>query len=124
MTPIPAGAASAFLANSSQSEGIFENEVREKHSFFTFQQPDKVADAIRLFSDVALWDKVGQQLGLTGKAAKASLALIIDRRNKIAHEADVDPSYPRQRWPIDRSLVEDMLKTIEQIVYAIHSVCA
>jgi hypothetical protein len=121
---MPAGAASALLADRSQAEGIFENEVRLKHCFAAFQQPEKIADAVRLFSDVPLWDSVGVRLSTTAKAAKTSLALIIDRRNKIAHEADVDPSYPGQRWPIDRSLVQNMLQTVEQTVYAIHAVCA
>lgn len=121
--PMPAGAASALLVDRSQAESIFENEVRSRHSFVTFQQPKNIADAVRLFSDVPLWDSVGARLGTTAKATKASLALIIDRRNKIAHEADVDPSYPGQRWPIDRVLVQDMLQTIEQTVYAIHAVC-
>ncbi len=120
---MPIGAASALLAAGSQAERILENEIRSKHNFATFQQPEKIADAVRLFSDVPLWDSVGTRLGTTAKAAKASLGLIIDRRNKIAHEADIDPSYPGQRWPIDRVLVQDMLQTIERTVYAIHVVC-
>jgi hypothetical protein len=50
------------------------------------------------------------------------LALIVDRRNKIAHEADIDPSFPGQRWPIDRAMVDDMVSTVEATVEAIHAV--
>ena len=117
---IPASTVSSLLINSAQAESIFENEVRSKHSFLTFQQPDKIADAVRLFSSTSLWDNVGMQLGTTGKLSKSALAIVIDRRNKIAHEADIDPSYPGQRWPIDRALVEDILDTIEKTVRAIH----
>lgn len=121
---LSAGAATALLASPHAAESIFENEIRGRHGYLTFQQPDKIADAVRLFSPVILWDAVGGVLGKTGKDAKAAISLIADRRNKIAHEADADPSYPGQRWPIDRSLVENMLITIETTVQAIHAVAA
>ena len=43
------------------------------------------------------------------------LALIVDRRNKIAHEADMDPTSPGSRWPIDELLVQDVIDGLEQI---------
>jgi hypothetical protein len=61
-------------------------------------------------------------MGLPAQAAKASLTLIVDRRNKIAHEADLDPSYPGQRWPIDTAMVEDIFDKIEAISRAIYKV--
>ena len=36
----------------------FEAEIREKHSYLSFQHPDKIADAIRLFSSCELWSSV------------------------------------------------------------------
>ena len=71
--------------------------------FSSFQQPDKIADAIRLFSDVKLWQQVALELAIPEQDVKARLKLIVDRRNKIAHEADVDPSFPNMRWPITES---------------------
>jgi hypothetical protein len=119
---LPAGATLAAMANASQAEAIFENAIRAQHSYATFQQPDKIADAVRLFSNVGLWDAVAARLGITVKDTKNALALIVDRRNKIAHEADTDPSFPGQRWPIDRAMVDAMLSTIEVTVEAIHAV--
>jgi hypothetical protein len=58
-------------------------------------------------------------LGTTTKEIKTSLLLIVDRRNKIAHEADIDPSFPGQRWPIDSVLVEDTLDKLDAIARAI-----
>ena len=40
----------------------------------------------------------------------------MDRRNKIAHEADMDPSFPGQRWPIVKRDVEDSIQFVEQLV--------
>src|SRR5712692_8962387 len=63
-----------------------EDEVGRQHGWLSFQQPDKVADAVRLFCGKELWKEVGTLLGIDLKSAKNRLALIVDRRNKIAHE--------------------------------------
>jgi hypothetical protein len=51
------------------------------------------------------------------------LSLIAERRNKIAHEGDLQPSVPRTPWPITRSdvtevatFIEDLVRTIDAIV--------
>lgn len=100
----------------------FEGEIREKHRFLSFQYPDKIADAIRLFSSCELWPSVASKLGLSAQDVKTHLRLIVERRNKIAHEADLDPSYPGSRWPISHSEAESTVKFIEDICEQIHSV--
>ena len=99
-----------------------EEEIRRQHSWLSFQQPDKVADAIRLFCGKELWKEVGDRLGIDPKSAKNQLALIVDRRNKIAHEADMDPTSPGSRWPIDEVVVQEAIDTLELIGNAIFDV--
>lgn len=99
----------------------FETEIREIHGYIAFQRPDKIADAVRLFSSCELWPSVASQLGLTAQDVKTRLQLIVERRNKIAHEADLDPSYPGSRWPISRSDATDTVNFIEDVCEAIHS---
>lgn len=99
-----------------------EDEIRRQHGWLSFQHPDKVADAIRLFCGKELWNEVGNRLGIDRKSAKNRLALIVDRRNKIAHEADMDPTSPGSRWPIDEQLVQDAIDTLEQIGHAVFEV--
>jgi len=101
-----------------------ETEIIEQHSFLSFQKPDKIADAIRLFVDIALWDEVSQKIGEDKKSIKDTLDLIAERRNKIAHEADLDPSYPNQRWPITQKDVDDAVEFLESICAAIDTVTA
>ncbi len=98
--------------------------VREKHSWQSFQDPDKLADAIRLFSSVKLWEAVGSELGLQAKDVKTRLKLIVDRRNQIAHEADLDPTSPGFRWPIDSVMVNDTIDFVEKVAAAIYKVAA
>ena len=101
-----------------------ETEIREKHGYQVFQQPDKIADAVRLFSSCELWPSVASQLGLTTQEVKDELRLIVDRRNKIVHEADLDPSYPGIRWPIAPSDSARAVDFIQSVCEAIHSVVA
>lgn len=119
----PMGSA-ALLANVGTAESALDNAIRTKHSFLSFQKPDKIADAVRLFSSTQLWEDAAVHLGMSAKDAKITLGLIVDRRNKIAHEADVDPSFPGQRWPIDPSMTKNMVDIIEAIGNAIHMTCA
>ncbi len=116
-------ASSIAISTPATASVALEAEIRAKHSYLSFQHPDKIADAIRLFSRVSLWEAIGSTMGLPAADAKATLGLIVDRRNKIAHEADIDPSYPGQVWPINSSMVEGMVNDIESIVRAIHATC-
>ncbi len=97
-----------------------EHEIRERHSWRSFQQADHIADAIRLISDISLWEQVSNHLGMPAQDAKEQVNLIADRRNKIVHEADMDPTPYDTRWTIDAALVDDAINFIEQIAEAIY----
>ena len=99
-----------------------ETEIREKHGYLAFQHPDKIADAVKLFYSDELWPSVALQIGLTAQDVKNDLRLIVDRRNKIVHEADLDPSYPGTRWPISPSDSSRTIDFIQRVCEAIHSV--
>ena len=93
-----------------------ENEIIIRNSWKSFQQAEKVAEAIRLISNINLWVEIANKLEKNPNDIKSTLNLIVDRRNKIAHEADMDPSYPGIRWPIDEVMVETAIEFIEEIV--------
>ncbi|OZI46590.1 hypothetical protein CAL25_17970 [Bordetella genomosp. 5] len=85
----------------------FDLEIRRQLTLVTFQFPDQIADGIRMTSDVELWKAIAQNQGATtratdskAKAIRANLKLIVERRNKIVHEGDLAPSFPRAPWPI------------------------
>lgn len=118
---IPLSAADSAIAGSVHEVWLGET-VREKHSWQSFQDPDKLADAIRLMSPVKLWEAVGNELGVPPKDVKTRLKLIVDRRNQIAHEADLDPISPGSRWPINAPMVNDTVDFIEKVGDAIYKV--
>jgi hypothetical protein len=106
----------ARLAVTDPSDTQWLDEVvRDAHSWLSFQQPDKIADAIRLISPVALWDRLAAELNVAKPDLKAELIIVVDRRNKIAHEADIDPTNPPARWPIDAPMVQAALDFLERI---------
>ena len=100
----------------------FDAAIREKHGYLAFQHPDKIADAVRLFSDCELWPSVSTCRGVSVQDTKNHLRLIVERRNKIAHEADLDPSYPSTRWPISPDDTEEAIQFIVDICETINSV--
>lgn len=98
----------------------FEEDARTRHSYLSFQQPDKIADAIRLFYPGQIWKEVALNIGTNEQQLKTGLKLIVDRRNKIAHEADADPSYPGAVWPITPADAQHAVDFIERLCEEIH----
>lgn len=109
--PIPI----STVQGSVPSNNIISSHIRQKHSWLSFQDPDKIAEAIRLISDLKLWEEVAPSLSLSTRDLKVKLKLIVDRRNKIAHESDLDPSNPGVKWSISTSDVRDVIYFIEKV---------
>ena len=114
-------AISSSVVNRLNNASGLEDEIRERLGYESFQQADKIADAIRYISDKKLWDEVANKISRPAKDIKQQLNSIVDRRNKIAHEADIDPTFNiGNRWNIDEVLVGNAVDFIEQIVESIH----
>ena len=116
-------AAMKGISKSSENEWL-DIEIRQKHGYQAFQHPDKIAKAVQLFSSCELWRVVALELNLTDQDVKNRLRAIINRRNQIVHEADLDPSYPEtgNRWPISPVDVTSTLNFIQNVCEAIHAV--
>lgn len=116
-------AISDSIMNRLNNASWLEDEIRERLGYQSFQQADKIADAIRYISDKKLWDEVATKMSKPAKDIKQQLNSVVDRRNKIAHEADIDPTFNiGNRWYIDEILVGDAVDFIEQVVESIHEV--
>jgi hypothetical protein len=112
---------SRSILNRLNNTSWLESEIRERLGYQSFQQADKIADAIRYISDKKLWDEVAIQMARPARDVKQQLNSIVDRRNKIAHEADIDPTFNiGSRWNIDEELVGDAVNFIEILVESIH----
>jgi hypothetical protein len=107
----------------------FELEVRSRLSRVTYQHPDDIADGIRMVSACALWNEVALRVGATPATMigtsvdlRKRLAVIVDRRNKIVHEGDLQPTLPRTPWTIDRADLSQVTTFIIDVVSAIDSI--
>lgn len=99
-------------------------------SVITYQDPERLADGIRLCSPVELWNEIAIKLGATpgtkadeAKKLKQQLSLLVRRRNQIAHEGDLQPTVLREPWPIVQTdlmlvanLVEKLVRTIDSLI--------
>lgn len=109
------------------ASAAFDLEVRRQLGFMSFQYPDKIADGVRFCSSAELWNNVALHQGATQqtKVAKAKhirrqLATIVDRRNKIAHEGDLQPkTLPISPWPISQMDILVVSTFIEHLVASI-----
>ena len=105
------------------NDGWLDEEIRKKHGYLAFQHPDRIADAIRLFSSRTLWGSVASELNLDVEDVKTQLRLIIDRRNQIPHEADLDSRIPGgNRFAIAPSDTERIINFIQNVGETIYVV--
>ena len=101
----------------------FDEEIRSKHGYLAFQHPDRIAEAVRLFSSCELWASVASEHNLKVEDVKKQLRLVVDRRNQIAHEADLDSRKPGgNRWPISPSDTERIINFVQDIGETIYDI--
>jgi hypothetical protein len=110
------------------SDTAFDLEIRTKLARVTYQFPDDIADGIRMVSPIELWNEIAKHHGAAPAAQKneagvlrGELSQIVNRRNKIVHEGDLQPGIPRIPWPITRQDVDHVKTTIELIVDGIQA---
>ena len=101
-------------------EYIFEQSLFKKFKTFSFQEPEKVAEGLSYFwEEKQKWQKIAIKMGMDDRTAKTTLKLIINRRNSIVHEADIDPS-TNQKYSISKdecqSITDFLSKCGEEIV--------
>lgn len=76
------------------AEYYFEQEIVQKHSYLSFQEPDKINDGLSLiWGHTHKWQHLATETGIIPEQTlKTRLKTIIARRNQMVHEADINPS--------------------------------
>jgi len=107
----------------------YDLEIRRQLGFITFQGHESISNGIRMVSSVELWNGVAAYLGASpstvskdAKALRRQLSMIVERRNKIAHEGDMQPSAPRVPWPISQANLQIVRDFIFGIIKAIDAI--
>ncbi len=74
-------------------EYYFEKYLVQKLGQMAFQSPDKISDGLSfIWNEKEKWKKISSRIGQEQDSVKTTLRLIVDQRNRIVHEADVDLS--------------------------------
>lgn len=108
-------------------EVILEKELSDKLSFMSFQSPDKVTDALSLiWGEPHKMQVLAAEMNISGcnindKAnnLKQELTTIIQRRNQIAHEGDINPAtqLPRSIELSDVNKATDFISSLGHAVF-------
>jgi hypothetical protein len=86
------------LASVPPKEYLFEQAIFLKLNTMSFQEPTKIADGLSyIWDETHKWQKIAAAMTMAQDAAKTELKLIVDKRNAIVHEADIDPMTSAKR---------------------------
>jgi hypothetical protein len=100
---------------------FLDQEIRKINGFKSFQDPDKISSALSIIGIKKLWEKIGEKFCDTPTNLRNRLTVIVERRNQIAHESDIDPTLGiGLKFPINHELVIETSEFIEKLVYHIY----
>jgi len=100
----------------------FDLAIRKRNESKTFQRPWKIEEAIGMVFPDKLWPRIVAELGTCSIGPERHLNLVVDRRNRIAHEADTKPTGMGALWAIDEGSVSLAVDSLQQLVEAIYKV--
>jgi hypothetical protein len=103
------------------AEYYIEKEIIQRNKLISYQKLDKILEGLGL-----IWDEQNKSsylakiIGISDKDLKTKLTLIVDRRNRIVHEADID-LLTNLKSPICKTDVDDVVTFIKKLSYAIYN---
>jgi hypothetical protein len=109
------------------SEAVVEH-LRDKLAVQALQHPGKIAEVLKLVTEKKVWYEAAGCINkeffqgrttFNEKTLRSRYLEITQRRNKIAHDADLIDGDLKQRRPIDEAEVTDAIDWIERIALAI-----
>ncbi|GAA1200211.1 HEPN domain-containing protein [Pseudonocardia alaniniphila] len=100
--------------SASDRQIAYQSAVREILGRVTYQRADDIAKGLQLICDRPFWAATYGK-GSQSESEKRDLNLIVNRRNRIVHEADIADVVTGVKWPIDAVLTSDALDHIEKI---------
>lgn len=111
------------MKTSATPEVEFTNEIIRQHGYLSFQDPDRISDALSL-----IWEENNKWLIISSNMSyhisqcdlKIKLKNIVLRRNQIVHQGDsLTTQTPLQQQIILREDVEDVINFVVELVKAI-----
>lgn len=114
---------SAEVGVNSGSASWLQGELRAQFGRDTYQRAEDVAKALRFVDDrPKKWVRIAGRLGDTPESVKLRLNSVVDRRNMIVHEADIDPAWGCVR-PLKAGDAEVATEYVFRLVKAVEMEC-
>jgi hypothetical protein len=111
----------ANISSLDERYAAVDNSIRDANSYKAFVDPEKLAKVLSCFCEKP-WDKISIQYNIdnsesaTREDLTSQLKSIWKRRNKIAHEADINPALSGVTlWPIDKQDAEITISFVSKI---------
>lgn len=99
---------------------ILDAELKNILSKDSYQSPSSIEAAFSLIDINKIWSKIANYTDYSADDLKKKLSLIINRRNKIAHESDID-YVTGIKNVIDRDMLIDVISFIQKFVEGLES---
>ena len=97
---------------------LLKSYLNKKFSKDSFQSPKSIEYAYGILKINQIWTKIGKKIQKSADHVKGTLALIVKRRNKIAHESDWN-EITRKYEEIDLKMVLECQEFIQKLVDAL-----
>jgi hypothetical protein len=98
---------------------LLEKSIQNKNSKESYQSPKSIEYALGLVNIDKVWTRISTTINRPAEDIRNQLALIINRRNKIAHESDREFT-TGEKCSIDKSLVDNTINFIDSLCSSIH----
>lgn len=103
--------------NIGEEKNLLSNEIMRLHRKDSFQSAKSIEFIFTTLGVNNIWSKLS--MGMVPKAITGELGLIVERRNKISHEADFDYINYKKN-PINLKEGKDVVDFIEKLVSCIN----
>lgn len=100
---------------------IASSEISRLFAYMSFQDPEKVKDGLSyIWNEKQKFEKLATIMSMDRCYVEQTLKVIVNRRNQIAHEADVDPLLLQKRI-ITVSETNAVLSFISSFAHAVYT---
>ncbi|MEU3228613.1 hypothetical protein [Nocardiopsis alba] len=103
-------------------DSVFAEFIEEEIRRDTYQRSKGIGEGLRLITHLnaqQIWERIAEGLGTNAAAARDRQDKIVDRRNRIAHQADLDRD--GRRTPMSADEVEAAVVWIESVAEQIRT---
>ena len=100
---------------------LLEISVKKILSKESYQSPSSIENALQLISIKKIWSSIKDEMHMSSEDITKKLGIIINRRNKIAHESDIKNHIDTTKNEIEREDVDDIIDFISTLVECINN---